>query len=317
VRWDYLVTNTGKVKLNSIQVSDDVEGAVSCPKTSLNPGESMTCSKSGYARACQYQNKGTVTAASSGGKSATASDLSFYFGDFDADVKIETLVNDHEADQSPGPEIKVDDPITWKYVVRNTGDVALREVKVSDDKASVSCPKSTLAVGESMTCTAGGKAVEGTQKNTGKVTATADTACGGTTSDTDYAYYYGKKGSSKQGCTPGYWKNHTGSWSGYSASWKLRFVFSKVDRYDDLEHDTLLEALHYHGGSDTEGAAEILLRAAVAALLNASHSGVSYPRSLSSVVQDVNSALASKSRTHMLWLANELDKDNNLGCPLS
>lgn len=49
ITWTYLVTNTGKTPLDGISVVDDrLPGtAVTCPKTSLNPGETMTCSASG------------------------------------------------------------------------------------------------------------------------------------------------------------------------------------------------------------------------------------------------------------------------------
>ena len=49
VTWTYLVTNTGKTPLDGITVVDDKlpTSSVKCPKTRLNPGESMTCSASG------------------------------------------------------------------------------------------------------------------------------------------------------------------------------------------------------------------------------------------------------------------------------
>ncbi|WP_211977827.1 hypothetical protein [Brevibacterium sp. W7.2] len=49
ITWTYLVTNTGKTPLDGISVVDDrLPGtAVTCPKASLNPGETMTCSASG------------------------------------------------------------------------------------------------------------------------------------------------------------------------------------------------------------------------------------------------------------------------------
>ncbi|MBE4694669.1 hypothetical protein HGI16_08125 [Brevibacterium casei] len=49
VTWTYLVTNTGKTPLDGITVVDDrlPTSSVKCPKTRLNPGESMTCSASG------------------------------------------------------------------------------------------------------------------------------------------------------------------------------------------------------------------------------------------------------------------------------
>ncbi len=49
VTWTYLVKNTGKTPLDGITVVDDKlpASSVKCPKTRLNPGETMTCSASG------------------------------------------------------------------------------------------------------------------------------------------------------------------------------------------------------------------------------------------------------------------------------
>src|SRR5262249_22687176 len=80
VTWSYLVTNTGNVPLNSIAVSDDILGAITCPGTSLAPGETMTCTATGVAVAGQYENNGTVTAAPTSGGTVTATDPSHYFG---------------------------------------------------------------------------------------------------------------------------------------------------------------------------------------------------------------------------------------------
>lgn len=122
-----------------------------------------------------------------------------------------------------------------------------------------------------------------------------------------------------EGCTPGYWKNHTDSWAGlgYSPGQTVGSVFSGASAFPSLASQTLLQALQGSGGPGTLGAARILLRAAVAALLNAAHSGVEYPRTTASIIADVNAALASNSRDTMLELAAELDADNNLGCPLN
>ena len=84
-----------------------------------------------------------------------------------------------------------------------------------------------------------------------------------------------------------------------------------------LDNKTLLQALSFKGNSSLSGAAQILLRAAVAALLNASSPDVDYPRTVNEIITDVNAALASNSRSTMLNLAASLDADNNLGCPLS
>jgi len=79
----------------------------------------------------------------------------------------------------------------------------------------------------------------------------------------------------------------------------------------------LLQSLQGGGGSGTLGAAKILLRAAVAALLNAAHPNLDYPRTPAAVISAVNTALASNSRSTMLTLATALDNDNQLECRLN
>jgi hypothetical protein len=123
-----------------------------------------------------------------------------------------------------------------------------------------------------------------------------------------------------EGCTPGYWKqpHHFDSWAptGYSPDQTLESVFDVPDTLG-LDDKTLAEALGFRGGSGVKGAAQILLRAAVAALLNSAHPDVDYPRSTSAVIADVNTALASNNRSTILALAGALDVYNNLGCPLN
>lgn len=121
-----------------------------------------------------------------------------------------------------------------------------------------------------------------------------------------------------QGCTPGYWKNHEDSWAstGYTTSQTLESVF---DLPDGLGYDStsLHAALGFGGGSGVSGGARILLRAAVASLLNASHSGVSFGLTTAGVIAQVNTALASNDRATMISLGGTLDGLNNGGCPLN
>ncbi len=116
----------------------------------------------------------------------------------------------------------------------------------------------------------------------------------------------------EEGCTPGYWKNHTDAWVGHHPDDLVDSVF--VVPYTALADDTLLEALSYKGGPGEDGAARILLRAAVASLLNASHTGIDGPGTVW-LVGAVNDALA-EDRGSMLSRASLLDRWNNLGCPL-
>ncbi|MBI2918338.1 MAG: hypothetical protein HYY01_10125 [Chloroflexi bacterium] len=122
-------------------------------------------------------------------------------------------------------------------------------------------------------------------------------------------------GTTGQGCTPGYWKNHTSVWVGYWPSQTVTSVFVPAAPYVSPV-DTLLDALGYKGGKTAQGAAQSLLRSGVAALLNASNPAVNYPRTTGQILSDVNSALSSGDRNTMMSLASTLDLDNNLGCPL-
>jgi hypothetical protein len=119
------------------------------------------------------------------------------------------------------------------------------------------------------------------------------------------------------GCTPGFWKNHPDVWQDFSAEDTLSaagFVFpASLSGFGD---DTLLEALGYGGGPGAEGAARILLRAAVASLLNADHDDVNFAMTEADVIAAVNAALATEDRGAMLQLASELDDLNNTGCSI-
>ena len=78
-----------------------------------------------------------------------------------------------------------------------------------------------------------------------------------------------------------------------------------------LDNRTLLQALNFGGGNGPKGAAQTLLRSAVAALLNAALGSPPYPLTEAQIIADVNAALTG-TRTTMLALATTLDNYNNL-----
>jgi hypothetical protein len=125
--------------------------------------------------------------------------------------------------------------------------------------------------------------------------------------------------SGNQGCTPGYWKHtqHFASWGNISQTAAVMTVFTGAA--PAFETETLLAALQGGGGPGVAGAETILLRAAVAAFLNASNSAVSYPLTSAQIVSEVNAALQSGDRDTMLLLGSRLDGFNNGqgGCPLN
>jgi hypothetical protein len=96
----------------------------------------------------------------------------------------------------------------------------------------------------------------------------------------------------------------------------LESVFDVPDSLG-LDNTTLRQALDFGGGSGVSGASRTLLRAAVAAVLNASYPGSGYPLSAAQVIAEVNAALASGDRAQILAEATRLDTFNNLGCFLN
>ena len=119
-----------------------------------------------------------------------------------------------------------------------------------------------------------------------------------------------------EGCTPGYWKNHPEAWIGFTTGQTLESVFDVPDSLG-LDNVSLLDALSFPGGPGVQGGAQILLRAAVAAVLNSANPNVDYSMTTAGVISAVNTALASNIRSNMTGLGTVLDNLNNDGCPLS
>ena len=113
-------------------------------------------------------------------------------------IGIEKFTNGQNADNPTGPGVPVGDPITWTYVVTNTGNVELTNVTVTDDKiadSAIKCEGSNnnvipkLAVGQTVTCEASGIAEAGQYANTG--TATGTPPVGPPPIDRDPSHYFG------------------------------------------------------------------------------------------------------------------------------
>ncbi|HEY0304866.1 MAG TPA: DUF11 domain-containing protein, partial [Longimicrobiales bacterium] len=124
------------------------------------------------------------------------------------------------------------------------------------------------------------------------------------------------------GCTPGFWKQkqHFQFWTApYAPNVLIQDVFASANGYTTskgkaIGTSTLVEGLSFGGGSTVGDAAAILLRAAIAGLLNAASPDVNYFQSVANHISAVNAALASGNRDTMLGLAGSIDFENNRGC---
>ncbi|MCC6075301.1 hypothetical protein ACFPTX_01620 [Pseudomonas sp. GCM10022188] len=317
------VTNTGNVDLVNVSVVDDngtpadtSDDVTVLSGATLQVGESLPFNGSFTSGSPNSTDVVTAT----GQDVVTAQPVS------------DTETASCAADVAPGIAVTkqcvdataFDQPILFNGTVTNTGNVALLGVTVVDDNGTpgdtsddVTFPIGDLAPQASANYNGSYSPGTGTFTNTvlasgadaivsGAFTATASATCVVPPPPTG-------------ACTPGFWKNSVGSWVGYSPSQTVDSVFSLPSGSisSELSGDTLLEALDYPGGGDLVGAARILLRAAVASLLNASHPDVDFPLTESEIVSQVNAALASGDRGTILTLASQLDNANNAGdCPL-
>jgi hypothetical protein len=107
-------------------------------------------------------------------------------------IRIVKSTNGDDANEAPGPSIKVGNTVTWTYVVTNNSLVPLTNVLVTDDRGvAVNCGGITmLAAGASMTCTGMGVAAAGQYRNIG--TATASDPAGATVTHSDPSHYFGE-----------------------------------------------------------------------------------------------------------------------------
>jgi uncharacterized repeat protein (TIGR01451 family) len=88
-------------------------------------------------------------------------------------IDLEKATNGLDSDTGPGEDLLVGDDVTFTYVVRNTGNVDLVGVSVSDNIiGSIACPQNTLDVNESMTCEVSTTVLEGNYVNTGTASGT-------------------------------------------------------------------------------------------------------------------------------------------------
>jgi hypothetical protein len=127
------------------------------------------------------------------------------------------------------------------------------------------------------------------------------------------------------GFTPGYWKNHAEEWyrTDYMPMDNVRLIFGItnpdvlksgiLDLNKDGKEDTLMNALSYKGGNDLRGKVQILLRAAVAGLLNESALGDYYPPydDVDELIMAVNAAINTSNKTIINNLAGQIDYWNN------
>ncbi len=154
IPYDFVVTNTGNVTLTALSVLDAKTGPVSCPVSTLLPGETTTCTAiylltQADLDAGVVDNTATASAdAPAGLTSPTATDTETVTVERTATITLDKQAG-IPSGTTPGSTI------AYSFTVLNTGNVTLTSVGVTDPKlGAVSCLAATLAPGASTTCSA-------------------------------------------------------------------------------------------------------------------------------------------------------------------
>jgi uncharacterized repeat protein (TIGR01451 family) len=150
INYTYTVTNTGDVILEDVALTDDKLGDITLGTTTLAPGESTTGTATYVATIAdigELINIVTATGTAIDGAEVQATDDASVFVNGTPEIIIvKTAI--------PG-SLQYGGTIQYTYEVTNTGQEALDDITVSDDKLGpITMPATSLAPGESMTGTA-------------------------------------------------------------------------------------------------------------------------------------------------------------------
>ncbi|MCX6673295.1 MAG: hypothetical protein NTY37_05910 [Methanothrix sp.] len=150
ITYTYTVSNTGNVTLNGLTLSDDKVGTITPAKTSLASGETTT--GTGIYTVLETDLPGpltnivTVAATDSQNQPVTTTATATVTLTYTASLSVAKVPSSTTA--------AVGEQVTYTYTVRNTGNVTLNGLTLSDDKVGTITPgQTTLASGETTTGT--------------------------------------------------------------------------------------------------------------------------------------------------------------------
>ena len=156
IDYEFVVTNTGNITMNDIEVSDPNATNIECPETTLAPGETMTCTAvhtvtQDDVDAERVENVAAVVGTPPGGDPIDPVPSNPVVVEGDSVISL-SIIKSAVQDELP----EVGENIDYTFVVTNDGNVTMDNIDVTDPKVSdLECPEAvSLAPGESTTCTA-------------------------------------------------------------------------------------------------------------------------------------------------------------------
>ena len=153
ITYTYLVTNTGNVTINSLTVTDNKLGTISCPATTLAPAASVTCHAT-YAVTLDdidhdrpIANTATATGTSTVGTLTQATASASVSATQSPALTLTKTANSSTYDHAG-------QVITYTYTLHNGGNVTLTSPFTVTDVplGPITCAGTTLAPGHTTTC---------------------------------------------------------------------------------------------------------------------------------------------------------------------
>ncbi|MBE7163629.1 MAG: DUF11 domain-containing protein, partial [Williamsia herbipolensis] len=179
VQWTFTVTNTGNVTLHDVAVTDPIAGAVTCPVTTLAPGKVEICRADRRHRLTQADmDAGSVS------NTASVNGLPPTGGPVDApstatvplagSPQLTLDKSDVVTDRNDNGANDAGDSVVWTFLVTNRGNVTVHDIVVDDPGAPrITCPRTTLAPGERMTCRSEEHTITQEESDVGRMVNTA------------------------------------------------------------------------------------------------------------------------------------------------
>lgn len=167
VTYSFAVKNTGNVTLKDVHINEgDFTGSgakpqASCPDaaSSLAPGQQVTCTATYQVTQADVDRGSVDNTATATGQPPTGDPVTSDPSKVSVPAQQKPAISlTKTADKT---ELVAGQTITYSFVVKNTGNVTLSEVKVNEGSftgsgklSAITCPQASLAPGDSETCTA-------------------------------------------------------------------------------------------------------------------------------------------------------------------
>ncbi|MCM3658454.1 hypothetical protein M3147_14450 [Agromyces mediolanus] len=166
IAYEFRVENTGNTILTDPTVDDPKLGAVTCPAVTLDPGESVSCTAPVYTITADDEDDGAADNTATAGATPPNGLPKVSSRPSSTSTPVEraapALVIEKSAEPQDAASYQEGQEITYSFVVRNTGNVTVTDVEVTESDFSgtgtlsaLSCPDDrTLAPNTSLVCTA-------------------------------------------------------------------------------------------------------------------------------------------------------------------